>query len=259
MESKVNYALVGIFTIVLTIAIIFAIIWLSSGFSKKEYNTYKVYMEESVTGLNVDSPVKYNGVDVGKVKRIKLNHANPRQVELLIDVEEGAPINKSTTATLTTQGLTGVAYIDLQTKGLDTTPLTQLPGQHYPVIKSAPSLFFRLDKALSELITNFNNLSISVNSVLDVENRRALKETLIHLRILTTSLANNTKHFDEIIQSSQTTMHTISTQTMPKVNDILNNVQTITNNLTITSQNLKQNPSILLRGQSPHPPGPGEK
>ncbi len=272
MEPRVNYTVVGLFVIVLAATIIFTVIWLSSGLTGKSYTIYKVYMNESVTGLSVNAPVKYNGVDVGFVKDMKLNHDNPQQVELLLNIEEKTPITKSTTAILTTQGLTGVAYIDLQVRGTDTTPLEAPPGHKYPVIKSAPSLFFRLDKALSDLMANFNSLSYSLNEVLDKENRLAFKHILANVDKLTYDLSGDTKQLDTIlkntataskkfpglIQNGQNVTQGLSRQTIPKMNQILNGVENITNNLSDTSRSVKENPSILLRGQEPRPPGPGE-
>ncbi len=73
MESNVNYTLVGAFVLVLTIALIIFITWLSTGFSTKHYKNYLVIMHESVSGLGNNSSVKYNGVNVGTVKKIYLS------------------------------------------------------------------------------------------------------------------------------------------------------------------------------------------
>ncbi len=57
-------------------------------------------MHESVAGLGVNSAVKYNGVNVGSVKKTSLNNQNPEQVRLLLQIEEHTPITEGTTATL---------------------------------------------------------------------------------------------------------------------------------------------------------------
>lgn len=273
MESKVNYTLVGIFVIVLTAAIIFSIIWLSAGFSTKNYIVYKVLMTESVNGLSVDSPVRYSGVDVGKVKHMRLCREDPTHVELLLNIEEGTPVNMSTVATLATQGITGVAFIDLQTKGTDTRPLLAQPGHKYPLIPSSPSLFFRLDKAINEITNDFNKIAYSISAVLDVENRHSIKQTLSNLDKITTDLAGQSKQIKSIIQNTdqatkklpklfqegQTAVKTINNQTLPRFNEILNGAQGITNNFLDTSQTIKQNPAVLLRGQEPRALGPGEQ
>jgi phospholipid/cholesterol/gamma-HCH transport system substrate-binding protein len=69
METKVNYAIVGAFVLVLGAALIAGILWLASGGGfEKKYDFYLALVGESVAGLNLNAPVKYRGVDVGKVR-----------------------------------------------------------------------------------------------------------------------------------------------------------------------------------------------
>ena len=110
MESKVKFASVGAFVIVLTLAMIGGALWLSSGkYYRKTYDTYETYMTESVSGLNLNAPVRYRGVDVGRVRTIMLAPDNVEQVRLVLDVERGTPVKEDTLATLQMQGLTGIA------------------------------------------------------------------------------------------------------------------------------------------------------
>src|SRR3990167_1592668 len=112
METKVNYALVGVFVIALLAAIILVIIWLSSDFfTTGDFAYYKVYMKESVSGLASDASVEYNGVNVGSVCDIEINQQNPRLVELLLKVKEHTPITEGTKAKLDSRALTGIAFI----------------------------------------------------------------------------------------------------------------------------------------------------
>jgi phospholipid/cholesterol/gamma-HCH transport system substrate-binding protein len=106
--------LVGAFVLTLGAALIAGVLWLASGGSwQKQYDLYLAVVDESVAGLNLNAPVKYNGVDVGKVQDITLDSANPQQVRLLFAIEYGAPIREDTVAVLKTQGLTGIAYVEL--------------------------------------------------------------------------------------------------------------------------------------------------
>ncbi|MDE2089916.1 MAG: MCE family protein, partial [Gammaproteobacteria bacterium] len=114
METKVNYAVVGLFVLVLGAALIGIVLWLSAGnFNRQAYVTYYAYMQESVSGLNVNAPVKYHGVDVGRVRRIMLDPHDPARVRLVLDVVRGTPVKTDTVAMLAAQGLTGIAYVEL--------------------------------------------------------------------------------------------------------------------------------------------------
>jgi phospholipid/cholesterol/gamma-HCH transport system substrate-binding protein len=110
----VNYPLVGAFVLVLGAVLVAGALWLASGgASRKAHDLYLAIVDESVAGLNLNAPVKYNGVDVGKVRQIQLDPGNPEQVNLLFAIERGTPIREDTVAVLKTQGLTGIAYVEL--------------------------------------------------------------------------------------------------------------------------------------------------
>jgi phospholipid/cholesterol/gamma-HCH transport system substrate-binding protein len=259
METKVNYTVVGIFVVMLFSAIIFSVIWLSAGFSSQGYNIYKVYMSESVSGLSIDSDVEFNGVDIGNVTNMHINKRNPRLVELLLKIQSGTPITEGTRATLKAKGITGTAFIALQDKGNDLTPLSKAPGESYPVIKTAPSLFLRLDTALSDLATNMKLITAEVKTVLNAQNQKAFKQTLINMRNITNTIAANNQQLTSILQNSANIMQAFDQQTLPAANQALANISSVTRNLSDFSLELKRNPTLLIRGRSQPLLGPGEK
>jgi len=266
MESKVNYTLVGAFVLILTIALIIFITWLSAGLSTKRYKNFMVIMNESVAGLGVNSPVKYNGVNVGTVKKIFLTHKNPEQVRLVLQIEEHTPITEGTTATLNSQGLTGITYLALKGSDSNVNRIPLLPGEKYPIIKSTPSLFLRLDTTLRNLNNNMKQITQDINEVLGGENPILFRKILNNLSITSHHLAAQSKRLDTILintarstRSFPSLMNTLTQQTLPSTNQVLNNLSIMTDNLLELSDNLRQNPSILIRGQKPPPLGPGEQ
>ncbi|MBV9576250.1 MAG: MCE family protein [Gammaproteobacteria bacterium] len=273
METKVNYTIVGAFVVILSAVIVVGIIWLSSGLSLESYTSYMVYMQESVSGLGIDSQVEFNGVEVGKVKSIELNHNNPQLVEVLLSIKSTAPVSRGTEATLATRGLTGLVYIALKDKGMDQQKLLALPGQTYPIIKTAPSIFLRLDTALSRFSASFQKISQSFQSLLDKDNLAAFKSTLKNIQEITGSLAINshrleaivknidkgTQKFSPFMQSTTTAMQTLEMQTLPAASHLFTNLDTTANNLSEVSFEIKQDPSILIRGVDRQNLGPGEK
>lgn len=273
METNVNYTIVGAFVIAMIAAIVLGIIWLSSGLSTSESNVYYlVYMQESVTGLTVDAPVEYNGVSVGAVKSIELNQKNPHLVELLLSIKKTTPITRGTVATLATRGITGITFIALKDVSRDLTPLVADPGQKYPVIKTAPSLFVRLDAFLNQLSTSFRQMSTSMQALLTKENLESVRATLENLKEVTGTLSANSKRLDAILlntskasqqfgplmQSSASTMRILEMQTLPAAYRVLSNLDEVSRTLTDVSAQLKQNPSVIIRGATPPPLGPGE-
>lgn len=272
METNVNYTLVGAFILALLTAIMLTIIWLSSGFSTEQYSTYVVYINESVSGLSIDSPVEFNGVDVGTVKAIDLNPKAPDQVEVELSVKSTTPITMGTVATLKSKGVTGITYMALSDKSTDLRPLIVQTGQKYPVIPSAPSLFTRIDTALNRLSKNLELVAESVQGVLDKENQQAIKNTLHNLEEITSAIADNnhrltaiidnttkaSKQFQPLVQSTTNAALMLERQTLPAAYDLISNLNDAARNISAVSAEIKQNPSMLIRGKQPNQLGPGE-
>jgi phospholipid/cholesterol/gamma-HCH transport system substrate-binding protein len=207
MEDKVNLPVVGAFVIGLTVAMIAGLLWLAGGsYHRKAYDPYETYMTESVSGLNVNAAVRYRGVDVGRVRRIMLAPGNVEQVRLTLDIERGTPVKTDTVATLQTQGLTGIAYVELKSGRKDSPALRASPEQEVPVIASAPSLMERLETTAPVLMANMTRTVDSLNAVLDETNRAALRSTLADLAVLTQTLAKRSSAIDATLASTALTM-----------------------------------------------------
>lgn len=207
MEAKVNFTIVGIFVLVLGAALIAGVLWLSSGGAyRKAYDTYQAYMLESVSGLSLDAPVRYRGVEIGRVRRIALAPQNIEQVQLTMDIERGTPVKVDTVAVLRVQGLTGIAYVELSGGRSDSPALQARPGEDYAVIRTGPSLMVRLDSAVTALLTNVNRTSENMNALMDEGNRQAFKKSLADLEVLSRTLAARSAAIDSGLSNAARTM-----------------------------------------------------
>ena len=204
MLSKVNYALVGLFVLLLGAALLGVVFWLTVGGENKVYDRYRVYFQESVAGLNPKATVRYRGVQVGQVESIQLDAKNPDQVDVVLDIERGTPIRRDTIATLSTRGLTGVASVELSS-GREQSPLLEKnPDQDLPVIQAGPSLVARLDDAFNNILTNVNNLSGRLERLLGDENQLALTEILRNARTITEAVAERRASIDKSLANVET-------------------------------------------------------
>jgi phospholipid/cholesterol/gamma-HCH transport system substrate-binding protein len=207
MEEKVNFAIVGIFVLVLSVALAGGVLWLSSGKSYRTvYDTYQTYMKESVSGLNLNAPVRYRGVEVGRVQKITLAPDNVEQVQLTLGIERGTPVKIDTVALLQTHGLTGLTYVELTGGSRDAPALVKQSGEAFPVIKTGPSLMMRLDTSVSALFANLNQTSENINALLDEDNRLAIKRTLKDIEVLSHTLATRQKAIDSALTNAARTM-----------------------------------------------------
>ncbi len=300
METRFNYTMVGAFVVVLGLALIIIALWLSVGLRHENYKLYGTYMHESVSGLSINSPVKFNGVAVGYVSDIKLSKRHPQSVLLLLKIKAGTPIIKGTKSTLKVQGLTGLAYVSVSGGKLGSKPIKAKAGERYPMIQSKPSFYAHLDDTLEQV-------SSALQSLLSKENQENLQETLKNLQQVTTVLSKNSvaldksigdasvildntakasKEFPQLVNQVQISAKSFQdmsksiTDTSNQVNatmrDVRIGVQAFTDqalpegvlamgdlkqllvSLQHLNRTLEQDPSVLLRGKKPLPPGPGE-
>ena len=207
MEEKVNFALVGIFVLALSAALIAGVLWFSGGKSyRTTYDTYQIYMTESVSGLNINAPVRYNGVEVGRVQKIALAPDNIEQVQLTLGIERGTPIKEDTRAVLQTHGLTGLTFVELSGGSRDAATLQIRQNEKFPVIKTGPSLMSRLYTSVSTLLINLNRTSENLNALLDEDNRRAIKHTLANIEVLSHTLAVRSNSIDSSLSNAAHTL-----------------------------------------------------
>jgi phospholipid/cholesterol/gamma-HCH transport system substrate-binding protein len=206
METKVNYVLVGAFVLGLGAVLIAGVLWIASGGAfQKKYDRYLAIEDESVAGLNISAPVKYNGVDVGKVSDIALDLINPAQVRLTFDIERGTPIKVDTVAVLKTQGLTGIAYVELDGGALDAPPLRAIAPERYPLIRTKASLSARLENVLTSVLAKLDRTTSNIDAILSNENRKAFSSALADIAAVSHTLAGRRSSLDAGIASAERT------------------------------------------------------
>ena len=201
-----NYAVVGAFVLGLGAALVAGLLWLASGGAfQKQYDLYRAIVNESVAGLNLNAPVKFNGVDVGLVRRIDLDRANPARVRLVFAIERGTPIKVDTEAVLKTQGLTGIAYVELSGGGVDSAPLLAGTPGGLPEIRTKPSLAARLENVLTSVLAKVDRTSNHLDAILSDENRAAFSRALADIAAVSRTLAERRGTLDAGIRSAART------------------------------------------------------
>lgn len=293
METNAHYLKIGIFVLVFISLLVIGLLWLSVGFSGQNYKFYQVFMRESVSGLSIKAPVKYNGVDVGYVATIQLSPKNPERVALLLAIDNDVPIYQGTVAQLQTQGLTGISFLDLHGGNPRLHLITIVGNEKYPRIPPSPSLFTRLDTAVDSLTKNLNTISVRVKTVLNDKNINAFNDIMQNFDSFSQTLGKNSANIDEILKQTAQASHqlpqvmnsvaqtakeldaasnsanqtlnvskalieNVNNQLLPQMTETLNSAQTAADNIGDLSDELQQNPSMLLRGKTKPPKGPGE-
>ena len=226
MNNKTNYALVGLFVIVGFVFIALFAYYLAKPTDEVAMKKYVIYFNESVLGLNLNSPVKYRGIDVGKVVKLGINPKNSEQVRVVISVNKETPIKTSTVAKLTAQGITGLSYINLSL-GDKNSPLltTPPPGERYPVIRSIPSFFESFQTSFGNIYNKVSKTLDHVDRLLDERNQkefaRLLQESTQFVKRLNKML-NDRAIAD--LHATLAHLHAVSAQidtTIPKFNALI--------------------------------------
>ncbi len=188
MERDARYAAVAIFAL-LAIAAAFAFVWWYSGQGdRRSYENYEIYFDGTVSGLSQGSPVRYLGVDIGRVRSLAVSRSDPGRVKILVEVDSEAPLSGATRARLGLLGLTGLLYIDLQLdpEADPARPLVQ--GQRFPVIQSRKGDIEAFLEQLPDLIGRAGEVMARTEKLLADENLAAVGEALGNLRTASAEL-----------------------------------------------------------------------
>lgn len=227
MNAKTNYTLVGLFVIMSIVLIFVFVIWLIRPGDEKALTPFKIYFTESVSGLNIDSPVKYRGVTIGKVTTMRINPANVEEIEVEILVDSTAPIKTDTVAKLKAQGITGLNYIDLSEGSKNAPLLWSESKKEVPVIKSIPSFLVKVEESFGSLSVNLSETLESIQVLLREENQAEITKTLRHAAQTMAKLdrafdERSIENFHRLLASARSTAEKMD-RTMPKVDAFIDN------------------------------------
>lgn len=178
MENRANALAAGIFVLLMGLAAAAALWWLGQG--RDDVDTYLLETRGNVTGLNPQAQVRWRGIRAGKVEGIGTDAGDPRVILVRISLDSRYRLTKATTARLGYQGITGLAYVQLEDDGSSAEPLAGTEAAP-PRIALKPSLFDILgDRAAAVvgLAGQVGDVSARLSRLLDDRNLRNLSRTM---------------------------------------------------------------------------------
>ena len=219
MEKRADYTVVGIFVVVLGVCFVSFFFWLSAKKHDVEYKTYVIYTNEDVTGLEKQSPVRFNGVAVGFVNEIDLDAKNPQLVRVKMEIAENTPITTSTYATLNTQGITGLIYVGLKAEDKTSPRLEAKPGEPFPVLKVKRSILSQITNVVPMISDSVTQSGKAIQELLSEKNRSAVERSLANMQQFTSVLATSSQRLSVSIQNLDKTLSqtAIATKQLPEV------------------------------------------
>lgn len=182
MEREANYITVGAFVLLVIALAAWFVVWYTDTQDRRDYERYEIYFQGSVSGLSRGSPVRYLGVDVGRVADMRIDPRAADRVQVIADIDEEAPINEQTVASLSLQGVTGLLYIDLERDRGDKPVMPRVPSERYPVIGTVQSNFDLLISSLPDVMGAAADLATRLSKVFNDTNIEAVSATLANVK-----------------------------------------------------------------------------
>jgi phospholipid/cholesterol/gamma-HCH transport system substrate-binding protein len=248
VEREANYITVGAFVLLVLGLAAWFVIWYTDAQDQRNYQRFEIYFQGSVAGLNRGSPVRYLGVDVGRVAQIRLDPRASDRVQIIADIDEDAPITDVTLASLSLQGITGLLYIDLERDRGGKPVMPLVPSQRYPVIRTVQSNFDLLVSGLPDLVTQGADVANRISAVLSEGNIANLTATLVNLRQASNELPRILQDVKQLTADLQRTVEKIEAAASgvrdvtdsagPDIKTAMARVRTVMENLASTSARL---------------------
>ena len=278
MEKEGYYIAVGAF-VVLAVALLIVFIAIISGRQPETHmRRYEIRFTGSVAGLDVGGEVRYLGVKVGKVAAIRLVPDKPREVSVIIEVDDRVPIY-------------GISFVELRKEGPGRVPLSPPPGE-LPRIKAANSDLEKLARSLPELLDSADEVMDRISDVLSDQNiarfstlihelartaeglpavvdrldatlreyqltaretRPGLVEALERLNDVATELEDISRRTEELYAHNSAALNSALGSGSEKLERLLDDSQFLVNEMRRLTRRLEENPSLLI--SSPPPRG----
>jgi phospholipid/cholesterol/gamma-HCH transport system substrate-binding protein len=175
MENKAHALAAGIFVALLTVIVLGLASWLTRETGVRD--PYEISTRETVTGLQAQAPVRYRGVDVGKVTVVGFDPKVQGNVLIRLEVDRDAPLTTDTFATLSYQGVTGLAFVQLSDHGKQ-APRLEPNDDNPPRIPLQPGLLAELEDKGTVILDQVTQVANRVNKLLGDDNQKRIATAL---------------------------------------------------------------------------------
>jgi len=293
MENRSHAMLAGLFTLVFLFAAAIAAIWISK--KNVPLKPYELVSSSPVTGLSIQSQVRYQGVPVGKVQSLRFIEDKPGQVRILIGVDPKAPVTEATWAEIVTTGVTGISNVELRDNGSSTVRLDS-SAEHLAEIPIKPSFLEKLQSQGGGMLASVERVLTQVEKITSDQNIASISTTLKNTALLTENAAllserlsrsvealePGLKKFPKVmdglseslnklnapngpmqqatlsLRSIQDMVAQLRVSTLPDLTALSVSVTDAARAFTLTSRQLGQSPQSLIFGLPRAAAGPGE-
>lgn len=254
METRANYGLIGLFTLIVVAIAVAMIYWVGRLDEAGSAKSVQISFPGAVSGLVSGSPVNFNGIRVGTVRGLSLDPDNPEAVLVDVDIDDATPLKEDTAITLGTTGLTGASYVDL--RGGSKDKLNLLSQETVPQLMADGSSMDDLLQAARDMMGRVDRVVRRVDQLVET-NSAEIEKTIQNAAIFSEALANNADGIDQFLATTSDAAEKISALSVrleglagkadslissvnpEQVKNSISNIERFTGNLDDTAQTLQ--------------------
>jgi phospholipid/cholesterol/gamma-HCH transport system substrate-binding protein len=250
MEREANYAAVGAFVLLVIAMAGLFVYWYTDAREHRDFTRYEVYFDGSVSGLTQGAPVRYLGVNVGRVVSMYIDPRNASRVQVIVDIDSATPVSDQSVAELSQQGVTGVLFIDLLREAGNKRLLEAVPSERYPVIRSSKSNIDLLLASLPEMVGRASDVLGRVELLLNEDNLKSISHTFSNLDATTRDLPVTMKDIRGLIadlrdtsaefRATAASVRGVTDKAGPQLSEAVDHIAMVTAHLSDATDNLDQ-------------------
>ncbi|OEZ28477.1 MlaD family protein [Variovorax boronicumulans] len=231
MENKAHALAAGAFVLGLIAALVALVVWFTRDNTVR--NVYELSTRDAVSGLQPQAQVRYRGISVGKVTSIDFDPKTKGNVRVRITVDERVPLTTSSFATLSYQGVTGLAFIALDDEGESTVALKPDNGNP-PRIPLKPSMLAKLQDRGEEIIDQVEEVTKRANALLADANQKRVADALENIAAASASANTLLKQLDNTVKTGLNPTLAAMPETLSTVKKAAGDVSRVANNFNST-------------------------
>jgi phospholipid/cholesterol/gamma-HCH transport system substrate-binding protein len=236
MKGRAQKIRLGIFIMFSSILLLLLIGFFTARRLFEKTDTYYVaYRDVSVSGLEIGSPVKYLGINVGSISDIFIDPEDVNQIIVRLSLKSGTPVKVDASADIVAMGITGLKTIEIR-GGSNEAPflkeeqfIRQGTSLVDDITGQAEVIAFKVEEVLNNLISftqpeNLLHFTNAVNAITELsenagktfdfitgvveENRDDMRQSFNNANALTSRLDSASvqllavgRHFNHLMQS----------------------------------------------------------
>ena len=229
MEIRARFVLIGAFSLLSIVGILYFILWLSSSPTDGAVDEYRIQFDYSVSGLSVGNAVLFSGIRVGQVRAVKLSEVIPGNVEVIIQVRGDTPVRMDSVASLEMIGLTGASAVAI-TGGTAESPLVPLKPGEVGIIESVRSPLQAVMFDVPNTVESINSVLANLKTMTGQENREALSSILTSFAEVSKTLADSKGDIAGAVREGHLTLQELNTL-LRSANNTIANIDAIVTSL----------------------------